>query len=189
MSGRGGLSRAIRMTAGFLAVWCLATSVWALQRPLKAKMHNYANAQLIVKESKVVLIETFAQPLQGGVQQGVTRGSRIRYANRAGLLPSTYELKGELLCYNKSSQTVEAIALTIVALDAFHQPIPIGGRGDANLIQQIVVQMPERSSKRVTWQQTVSSADVFEVAVIVTRIRFKDGSIWVAPTEELIDVF
>ncbi len=171
-----------------MAVLCCA-SVWALQRALKSKIHNYPNTPVEVKRSEVTLVETFAAPTQAGGMESGTKKSRIRYANREGLAPSTFVLNGEITCTNKSTQMVEAIALTVVALDAFHQPIQLPGQRQASVVRQVLEQLPRGVSKRITWEQPVASSDVYEVAVVVTRVRFADGSIWFAPGEELIDIF
>ena len=49
--------------------------------------------------------------------------------------------------------------------------------------------IPRGASERLTWEQRVDSLDVYEVAVVVTRVRFADGSVWMAPNEELVDIF
>ena len=178
-----------RIAAVMTGLMVVCSALAAAQRPVKTKIHNYANAPVMTKESKVALVETFASPMQAGLQDSTTRLSRIRYANRAGLTPSTFELQGELLCHNKGSQRVEAMAVTIVVLDAFHQPIRSGARGEPMTVQQMVIQLPQRGAKRVVWQLPVSNGDVYEVAAIVTRVRFEDGSVWMAPNEELVDAF
>ena len=35
----------------------------------------------------------------------------------------------------------------------------------------------------------VGTSDVYEVAVVVTKVRLGDDSLWVAPGEELVDIF
>ena len=159
-----------RMAVAMLAagLTLIDTPLSAAQRPVKTKIHNYGNAPVLTKESKVALVETFSAPMQAGLQDSTTRLSRIRYANRAGLTPSTFELHGELLCQNKTNQRVEAVALTIVVLDAFHQLIRSAGRGEPMTVQQLVVQVPQRNTKRMVWQLPVANGDVYEVAAVVT---------------------
>ena len=167
----------------------VCTALWAAQRPLKSKAHNYAGAPVLIKQSKVELVETFATPTQVGTRNPSVRGSRIRHANRAGLLPSRYVLQGELLCRNQAPGTVEALELSIVALDAFHRPLQPRGQVEAYAEEQVMETLPRGASKRISWQLPIASADVYEVAVIVTRVRFSDGTVWLAPEEELIDSF
>jgi len=185
----GAFKRFLRTGSVCLLSALFCTSLWALQRALKSKVHNYPNAPVEVKRSEVTLMETFATPTQTrGLDEGA-RKSRVRYANREGLSPSSFVLTGAITCMNRSSQMVEALALTIVALDAFHQPVQLPGQRAAYLVQQILEALPRGASKRITWEQPVGSSDVYEVAVVVTRVRFADGSVWFAPGEELIDIF
>jgi len=175
----------------FLFSAVMSSSLWALQREIKAKARNYANAPIVVKQSRSRLVEIFSTPTQlafSGTTGMKTKPSRVKYANRAGQLPSTYLLEGEALCQNKSRQVVEAVGLTVVLLDAFHQPIqPVGP--NPYTVHQLPAQFPPSAERQFRWEEQVNSLDVFEVAVIVTRVRFADGTVWLAPEEELIDVF
>lgn len=184
--------RLSRRTAGavffYLVGMAVCLSAWALQRSIKSKLHNYPNSPIEIKRSQITLTETFSTPTQA-VADGQPKRSQVRYANRDGLLSSTYVLNGSATCLNRSSQAVSAFALTIVALDAFHQPIHLPGQRDVYAVQQIVAPLPRSSTKEIAWQLTAGSSDVFEVAVVVTRVRFADESLWVAPGEELVDIF
>ena len=176
---------AVAVAAGMLA----APALWALQRTVKTKTHNYPNAPVEIRRSQVALTQTFATPTQTGAPDSGARRSRVRYANRDGLVASGYTLNGETSCINKSTQGVAAFALTIVALDAFHQPVQLPGQREAFAVQQIVEPLARGGTAQVTWEQPVASPDIYEVAVVVTRVRFADGSVWFAPGEELIDIF
>jgi len=177
----------------WLAVMGLSLAIqapaWALQKTVKSKLYNHQNAPVVLKESKVTLIETFAAPTQVVAQDANVTRSRVKYANRKGMAASTFVLKGEILCQNKSEQQVEAVALAIVLLDPFHQPIQLPGQAGVGAPQQVVLQVPRNGSKPITWQQVLKSADLFEIAVVVTRVRFEDGSVWMAPSEEITDIF
>lgn len=166
----------------------LAASLWALHKTLKAKAHTYPNSPVEVRRSAVELVETFTAPTQYVAADAKAKTSQVRYANRAGLTPSIFVLQGETLLVNTSNQPVEALSLTIVALDAFHQPLQTGG-GGAAIVQQVMGPIARGATKRHEWQEAVSSPDVYEVAVVVTRVRFADGKVWAAPNEELLDVF
>ncbi len=166
-----------------------AVSVWAAQRPLKSKTYNHQSTPVVIKQSKAVLVETFSSPTQLAAADVAAKRSTIRYANRAGMMPSSFEIQGEILCYNQAPQPIEALSLMVVPLDPFHQPIQTGGQSVASSAEQIVIQLPSRGSKPITWHHSVRTGDVFEVAIIVTRVRFRDGSVWMAPGEELIDIF
>ena len=69
------------------------------------------------------------------------------------------------------------------------QPIGAAGQQAGFTMQQTLGSLPRGGTKRITWEQPVGSADVYEVAVIITRVRFADGKVWTAPEEELLDTF
>ena len=189
MSARAcGRRKMERMLVIYLFSMITCSSAWALQKTVKSKLHNYPNAPIEIKRSQVTLVETFATPTQA-VPDAASRKSHIRYANRDGLSTSTFLLNGTVLCANRSAQSVSAFALTIVALDAFHQPIHLSGQKDVYAVQQVVASLPRGGSKEINWQLTAGTSDVYEVAVVVTKVRLGDDSLWVAPGEELIDIF
>ena len=177
------------LMAGLCCV-CVAQAAWAMQRALKSASHNYKNAPMESKRVQALLVETFTAPGQSAVAGGATnvRTTRVRYANRAGLAPSVFMLSGEAECLNVSANPIEAFSVAIVVFDAFHQPVQ-GGTHGPFLVQQVVERVPRGGSKRVTWEQAVNSSEIFEVAVIITRVRYADGTVWTAPNEELLDVF
>ena len=186
MSGRRTLMRTVLLGA---CCALLCAPVWALQRTLKSKAHNYPKAPVEVTHSQVSLVETFTSPTQFMTSETKAKTTRVRYANRAGLAPSVFVLSGEIMCANTSAQTVEAVSLTVVPLDAFHRPIGAAGQQPGFTMQQTLGSLPRGGTKRITWEQPVGSADVYEVAVIITRVRFADGKVWTAPEEELLDTF
>ncbi len=160
---------------------------WALQRTVKAKAVNYPNAPVGLGEVTVRLVEAYSTPTQAGIPDAGK--SRVRYANRAGILPSTFVLRGSVTCVNRAPQAVEALKIAIVVFNAFHEALPLRGERTRHSLEQVVETIPRGGSKQIAWEREVGSEDVFEVAVVVTGVRFADGSLWVAPTEELIDVF
>ena len=186
MSGRRTLMRTVLLGA---CCALLCAPVWALQRTLKSKAHNYPKAPVEVTHSQVSLVETFTSPTQFMTSETKAKTTRVRYANRAGLSPSVFMLNGEITCANTSAQPVEALSMTVVPLDAFHQPIGSPGQQPGFTMQQALGSLPRGGTKRITWEQPVGSADVYEVAVIITRVRFADGKVWTAPEEELLDTF
>ncbi len=160
--------------------------LWALQRAVKAKPHNYSHTPMTVKQVKATLTEVFGMPAQANAEGARTR---IRYANQANQTPSTYLLLGEAVCLNGSSQSIEAFKLNIIVLDAFRQPVHLPNQREPYAVKQIIESIPHGSSKSIEWEQAVESEDVYEVAVVVTGVRFADGSVWRAPDEELLDTF
>ena len=179
------------MRRGMLVVAVLlvasATPAWALQRTIRANTRNFPEAPVVVKQSRVKLVEAYASPSQPAVPDAGK--ARVRYANRAGLLPSTYVLKGELVCQNTDGRQVEAVKLAIVVLNAFHEAVPVGAERRRHTVQQLVEAIPRNASKHLAWEQVVGTDDVYEVAVVITGVRFADGSVWMAPDEELVDGF
>jgi hypothetical protein len=173
-----------------LAVASAPAAALAAQRPVTCRAHNYDKAPVLIKQTKTTLIETYGTPTQTVPQEASVKRSRVQYANRAGLLPTTYELKGEALLYNGADQAVEAVGLTVVLLDAFHEQIqPIGRAAAARGQHQFVIPVPKRTAKTVTWQTPLGVSEIYEVVMVVTRVRFADGTVWAAPAEEVIDVF
>ena len=163
----------------------LNVSLLAAQRLVKSKAHSYPKSPVLLEQTKVTLFETFSPPEQFGIP-GAAR-SRVRYANRN--LPPTLMLDGRVVCVNRSVQGIEALKLTIVLFDAFHQSISVLGQQGASLVKQIVTSLPKNASKELTWQERVDSTDIYEVAVVLTGVRFADGSVWLAPNVELVDIF
>ena len=167
----------------------VAQAGWTMQRALKSKSHNYKGAPMESRRVQALLVETYTAPTQAAAAgDAKIRTTRVRYANRAGMAASVFVLSGEAECTNTSANPIDAFSVSIVVFDAFHQPVSGGSKGPF-LVQQVVEPVARGSSKRVTWEQTVSSSEIFEVAVIITRVRFADGTVWTAPTEELLDVF
>ena len=181
--------RAWAAGASALLAVAAASPVWALQRTIKTKTHNYPNAPVEIRHSQVTLAQAFSAPTPTGSPATGARHSRVRYANRDGLTASGYLLTGQTTCVNRSTQAVEAFALTVVAFDAFHQPVQLPGQREAFAVQQIVEPLARGGTAQVGWEQPVGSADIYEVAVVATRVRFADGSVWFAPGEDLIDIF
>ena len=183
-------SRTLRWTALTCALSLASPgAAWATQRPVKSKFSNHQNAPVVIKQTKVVMVETFAAPTQAVTADDTAKRSGVRYANRAGMLPSTFVLKGEVVCQNKGTQPVEAISLAVVLLDPFHQPIQLPGQSAPRLSPQVVTRIPRGTSQSVIWEHSARSMDLFEVAVVIIRVRFQDGSVWTAPPEELTDIF
>ncbi len=155
----------------------------ARERPLKVSTHTYPGTPVTLSRVKASLVETFATSTQLWTPDGKTKGSRVRYANRTGLSPSTLAVAGEAHCTNTARQAIAAMAVTIAVLDAFHQPVEV------LTVQQADVMVSPGQTKRVTWEEPLRAENLFEVAVIITKVRFADGSVWSAPQEELIDIF
>lgn len=186
-----GFTRGVTAAAFLIGVLSLTACppAWAFQKTVKSKTFTYPHSPVQATRSRVRFVETFYSPTQVALPGARTQGSRIRYANRAGLSPSSFVLSGEVDCHNVSRRTIEAFALTIIALDAFHQPLRLPGEPGPYAVEQVVTTIVRGASKRVTWERRLPTGNVFEVAVVITRVRFADGSVWLAPREELLDIF
>ncbi len=174
--------------------WAVIALLWvpsasAVDRELKAMIHNFKQTPLEVKRSNVVLVQTYATPSLTAGAEPETRKKRVRYANKTGQLPVAYQLSGEMVCANKTQQAIEALGLTIIPLDAFHQPIEKAGQGQAYSVEQLIAEVPPGTTRRLAWEHTVQSGDIYEVAVLVTRVRYADGTVWFAPAEEMVKLF
>jgi len=77
-----------------LAVLFAATAS-ATQRPIPSKFENYDDTPVMIRKAEAFLIETFATPSQIGSTSFRQQGSRVRYANRAGLAASKFDLSGD----------------------------------------------------------------------------------------------
>jgi len=83
---------------------------------------------------------------------------------------------------------VEALELSLVVLDAFHEAVQ-PGLGQQAPVHREVVSLPAGASTHLTWEQPWGGTEAYEVAVVITAVRFADGSVWRAPKEELVDIF
>ena len=183
------LRRLALWTAAVAIVLAIGPWAWAMQKTIRSKVHNYEHAPVLIRRSGVALIEEYFSPTQLPIPGGKVKQSRVRYANRKGITPSAFMLKGDLVCQNQFLQPVQALELTIVLLDAFHQPILLPGQSEPQIVQRVMMDIAPKQEQSIGWEQSVSDLDIFEVAVVVTRVRFADGSMWQAPAEELVDVF
>lgn len=174
-------ARTFWLAGALLVVWSGLLS--AREKPLKVTTHTYPKTPVSLSQVKASLVETFATSTQLWTPDGKTRGSRVKYANRAGLSPSTLTMKGEAQCVNMARQGITAMALTVAVLDAFHQPVEVITVQEANVL------VSPGQAKRVAWEEPLRADNLFEVALIVTKVRFADGTVWTAPQEELIDIF
>ena len=158
------------------------------QRPVPSKVFNHDEAPLVLKQVKMTLVETYSSPTQNASPDQAARRSTVKYANRAGMQASTFVLDGQVVCQNVSSKPVEALGLTVVLFDAFHQPLQAAGQAQA-ATTQVRLDIPAKQTKTISWQAPMRSEDLYEAAVVITRIRFTDGTTWIAPADEVTDIF
>lgn len=160
----------------------------AADRKVRAAIHNVASSPVELREAMVELIEVFASPTQRSTTEEAARWSRVEYANRKGLLPSKLILRTEAVVINRSPHTIEAVALTAMPLNAFHQTLEMPGQPQY-AIHQVEESLARGASRRVTWEQPVVSTDVYAVLLMATAARFADSSVWMAPRQIIQDLF
>ncbi len=75
-----------------------------------------------------------------------------------------------------------------MALDAHRRPIESPDHGPY-IIHQVERRLLGGDSYRLTWEHPLIASGVYEVAVMVTAVRFVDGSTWVAVRDYVQDIF
>ena len=175
----------LRLLLAAALVAGLAPLVWAVQRDIKAKCHTFKNAPVQATNPRVRLVEIFATStsLSDPTSQQV-HGTRVRYMNRANQLPSAFVLSGEVTCVNRSPKLIQAIKLTVVPMNAFHEAMRSSTTDTTG--NQVMLSLSPGSSRVVSWEQRAPSSDVYQVAVVVTAVTFANDEVWRAPDEELI---
>lgn len=97
----------------------------------------------------------------------------------------SYLLKGEVKCWNKSPNGVEAIGVMVLPFDADHNAYSDGRnnllRLDGTIIGGAEVTLP--------WKVPVTERTMVEVVVAILTIKFANGTIWKAPDVEIVDFF
>ena len=153
------------------------------QRTIRTRIANYEEAPVKVQQASTQLVQTYSQPGQFplatlGDEEVKLRRSRVRYLNHLNHQVATYLLEGELVLENVTRQEIIAVQLTTVFLNAFRERI-------GTEQQSLTVSLAPRRTQTIRWSRNLSQEEVFELYVVVTRVRFHDGTVWTA-TEELI---
>ena len=167
----------------------MSAPVWAGRRHIDSKPRNYPQSPVDVSRSRVTLVETYPSLSQVATPGSRAKFSRVRYANRGNQVNTVLMLEGTLVCRNKSRKAIQALGLLVIPLDAFHAPLGIVKREGSADLKQVRVSLGAGSQQVIEWEQEVVSAEIFEVAVVILRVRFTDGSVWKAPARELVDIF
>lgn len=165
--------------------------VWALERRIASQGHNYPSAPVVITRSDVTLIAPSSQPAKLVVTDRTTSREETYYLTRD---EPGYRLQGKIVCRNDSAKTVEAVQLTIVLFDGSYQPVQTFVQQEVSSRQRLMTLLPAHAEREFVWEQpldltTGSAARFVEVAVVVTRVRFADSNMWLAPRDELIAVF
>lgn len=170
-------------SVALLALLLATPSVTALERAVRTRVANYEEAPVLLRSASVKLVQTYSQPgqfpfvsMEGSDVK--MRRSRVRQLNRLNQQIATYLLEGSLELHNETRRSIETLQLTTVFFNAFRERI----RTDRDTV---TLTLGPRQHKTVSWSKGVPHEEVFEMVVVVSAVRFGDGSVW-SPTEELI---
>lgn len=178
-------SRLRLLAASFACCLAASTMLWAGEQSLRVKVFNPTHAPVLLKDPQATLIEEFVNP--GEEWSPEAPRSRVNSVNRPRV--SVFTVKGAVDCINQSPQVVEAVGLTVVSLDAFHERTQSLLQSASYTSQHTHLSLARQGSRTLEWTQRASSRDIYELAIVVRAVRFADGSVWRAPQEELVDVF
>ena len=171
-----------------IAGFCLVPSAESLQRKLTANPQNLPSTPVKITESVTTLTEVFGSVTQPLLPGQPVKGTQVRYLNRKGQQPSSLMLTVEVTILNQSTQRVDALSLAVLPMDAFGRPVSEVDPSRYSL-HQIKEVLPRGTTQRVTWEEATDSADVSEVGLAVAAVLFADGSVWLAPREQLMERF
>ena len=174
----------VRLVAAMLLVWSQPAA--ALQRSVKAAVTAFSSTPVDIQQPRVRLLETFLSPTQVPGDAGTE--SRVRYANRKQA--PQLMLTGEGTFVNRSLQRIEAVALTTMPRDAFGESLEAGaGEQGVYKLHRFTEPIAKGGVLPFTWEQAITSDDIYEVAIAITAVRFADGSIWLAPKDKVTETF
>lgn len=148
------------------------------QRLLAVVIANYPEAPVIVRHAQVKVVELYVSPAQLPLPDLEMPRSRVRYMNFKGKTPPSYQLEGDIRCLNHAAKRVEAIQVTYVFLNLFHESLE---REDATLMGRI----EPGATTTLSWSRVFRSREADEVRLAITAVRFSDGSVWRAPSKDL----
>lgn len=167
---------------GLSLTWC-STAAWGIQREVRTRFAHYDDAPVIVQQATVRLVQTYSAPSQfplalaEGTDLKVSR-SRVRNLNRLNQQVPTYQLRGELDVRNATRKVVDMLQITTVFFNAFHERI-------STVQESLPSTIAARQRKTITWTKSLPDEEVFELFVVISAVRFTDGTVW-SPEEELI---
>ena len=176
----------LRLVIGCLFSGSACLALYAADRVVRATVQNAPDAPVLVESSTIKLTELYARAEGTLISGEGTQWSRANYAGTGAR--SQLFLEGQTIVKNTSDQTVEVLALTIMPLDPFHQPMAQTG-GAMYSIYQVTESIAANATKMITWRTPVSSSNMFEVVALVTAVRFADGNAWTAPRDYIQGLF
>lgn len=177
--------RPLRLWWVGLAVCLAAQNADAVQRTVKTRAANYDDSPVLVQNASIHMVQTYSTPGQvalvkmaGPHSEGRATRSRVRVANRLNQEIETYLLEGNVDLRNDTGKTISAFRITAIFLNAFQERIEV----DQQMIQE---PLGPGQQRQVPWNRQIPHQEVFEVVIVVTAVRYSDGTVW-APTEELV---
>ena len=156
-----------------------------LQRPIQSRLANHADSPVMLERCVARLVETYAGPGQFPFatmndNEVRVKRSRVRYVNRLNQQIPTYVLEGQLTLRNQFRKKVAVTEVTTTFLNAFRERVGQAQYSVAEPVQPF-------ATKTVDWSTALPHPEVYEMFVVVTGVRFDDGTVW-APNEETIVV-
>ena len=177
-------SLSVRVACAWLILCAATGTALADQRLLRTRIANYDHALVVLEQASTQLVEVYGDPNQVALaiiangQMNRPALKRVRYLNRMNQEVATYQLEGELSLRNTTPKTVTALEITTIFFNAFRERI-------STERQTLIGSIEPRRTQRVQWSRPLPQKDTYELYVVVTKIRFDDGTIW-APVQELI---
>ncbi len=164
-------------------VLLLSLQADASQRAIRTRVANHERAPVALVTATTELVQTYSDPTQAAFlalasDRVATAPSRVQYLNHMNQDIPTYLLEGALEIRNNTSKEIETLQLTTVFLNAFRERI-------SSEQQSLMAPFLPHQSQEVRWSRSLPSQEVFELYLVITKVRFSDGTIW-APTEELL---
>ena len=163
-------------------------SAEALQRKITTINHNVPSTPVKITGSTITLTELFGSITQPRLPGQPLKGTQVRYLNRKGRQASQFVMKIEATLVNFSAQRVDAFSLAVIPMDTFGHPL-LEAEPGRYIVHQVKEVLPRGSRVDIAWEEPADSPDVSEVGVAVAAALFADGSIWLAPREQLMERF
>ncbi len=167
--------------AGLLAIGLVVGTLAgvALDRSLVVLTANYPEAPVTLERAELRLVETFTGPSQLPPFPDVEiPRSRVRYLNVKNRVPLTYAIEGQVTCRNHTKKIVEAIQLTTILLNPFRERLRLN-------VVTLRSRVAPQDTGSLSWSEMSGMKDVEEVRLVITAVRFSNGTVWTAPDKDL----
>lgn len=161
---------------------CLPEAADAGERRISTRIAGYEGAPVVVRSATGEVIHIYERPddlvVMAAAKGAAKSPQRVRYINRLNEEVRTVQLHGTLTLKNATNKTAEAIRIQTILFNAFRERVGS---------YEEVVQEPlgPFRIKQIEWSRAMPTEDIYELYVVITKIRFSDGDVW-SPTEELV---